>query len=69
MLIIPIGICLCGDSVWAALAAVAVLIVLITAIVPLYAYLGAIAIVALFFACSLHEINAQRNPECCETHS
>jgi Glycosyltransferase family 87 len=69
VLIIPIGLCLCGNSVWAALVAVAALIVPITAILPLYAYLGAIVILALFFACSLHKINAQWNPECCERHS
>jgi len=53
MLIIPIGLCLCSDSVWAALAAIALLIVPITAIFPLYAYLGAIPILALFFISSI----------------
>jgi hypothetical protein len=55
ILIIPIGLCLCSDSVWAALAAIALLIVPITAIIPLYAYLGAIPILALFFISSLKQ--------------
>jgi hypothetical protein len=54
-LIIPIGLCLCSDSIWAALAAVAVLIVPITAIMPLYAYLGAVPILALFFTSYLNQ--------------
>jgi hypothetical protein len=50
ILFIPIGLCLCGDSVWASLAAIAALIVPISAIVPLYGYLGAIPILALSVA-------------------
>jgi hypothetical protein len=50
ILFIPIGLCLCGDSVWAAVAGIAALIVPITAILPLYAYLGAIPILGLFVA-------------------
>ncbi|HWY22005.1 MAG TPA: glycosyltransferase family 87 protein [Candidatus Acidoferrum sp.] len=50
ILIVPIGLCLCGDSVWTALAAVAALIVPISAIVPLYGYLGSVPFLALFVA-------------------
>jgi hypothetical protein len=49
VLIIPIGICLGSNSVWVALAAVAALIVPAIAIVPTYAFIGAIPILGLFF--------------------
>ncbi len=49
VLIIPIGICLCSDSVWAALAAVSALIVPVSAIVPVYGFIGAIPILGLCF--------------------
>ena len=49
VLIIPIGICLCSNSVWAALAGAAALVVPVTAIVPNYGFIGAIPILGLFF--------------------
>lgn len=50
ILMIPVGLCLCGDSVWVALAAVAALIIPVTAVVPWYGYLSAIPILALLAA-------------------
>ena len=50
ILLIPIALCLCSDSIWVALSSLAALMMPITAIFPLYAYLGAIPILALFLA-------------------
>jgi hypothetical protein len=55
VLMIPLGLALCGDSVWAALAAVSVLIVPATAIWPLYGFMGAIPTLALFVIYLLRE--------------
>jgi len=48
VLMIPIGFFLCADSAWLVLIALSALIVPVTAIWPLYGYIGAIPIVALF---------------------
>ncbi len=50
ILMIPLGLCLCGDSLWAACAAVATLVAATVAIVPLYAYIAAIPVLALLHA-------------------
>ncbi|HEV2383049.1 MAG TPA: glycosyltransferase family 87 protein [Terriglobia bacterium] len=50
ILMIPMGLCLCSDSVWAALAAVATLVVPVTAVIPWWGYFSAIPILALLFA-------------------
>lgn len=50
ILIIPIGYCLCGDSRWVALAAVASMILPVSSIMPLYGFLGGIATLCLFIA-------------------
>ena len=50
ILMIPLGLCLCGDSVWAAMAAIATLIVPTAAIIPWYGYIATIPIVGLLFA-------------------
>jgi len=49
VLLIPIGTCLCSDSVLAALAAAAALMVPVIAINPFYGFIGAIPILGLFF--------------------
>jgi hypothetical protein len=53
ILLIPIGICLCSNSVPVALAATAALIVPAIAINPFYGFIGAIPILGLFFAYAL----------------
>jgi len=49
--LIPIGICLCSDSVWITLMAIAALIFPVAAIVPIYAFVGGVPILGLFVAC------------------
>ena len=50
VLMIPMGFFLCADSAWLVLIALSALIVPVTAIWPLYGYIGAIPILALFVA-------------------
>jgi hypothetical protein len=49
VLIIPIGVCLCSDSVGVALAAIAALIIPVVAIIPIFGFIGAVPILGLFF--------------------
>jgi Glycosyltransferase family 87 len=50
ILMIPLGLCLCGGSVWAALAGLLTLIIPFTAIIPWCGFLTAIPALALLFA-------------------
>jgi hypothetical protein len=52
VLIIPIGLCLCTNSVGAALAGTLALVGSVAAIAPLYGFVGAVPLLPLLFHCS-----------------